>query len=221
MLKNALFAALLFSTAAAAEEAVRPPPLPQQDLPASEGLQTAVFAGGCFWGMQGVFQHVKGVHDVTAGYSGGAAVTAHYERVEWGDTGHAEAVRMHFDPREISYGRLLQVFFSVIDPTSFNRQGPDQGLQYRSEIFAADPAQQRTASAYIDQLARSHVFAHPIVTRVSSLSGFYPAESYHQDYLVKHPDAPYIVINDQPKIEKLKRLYPDLYRPNPITMARR
>lgn len=214
-----IFAALLVTASAAAMEASRPLPRPQIDAPAGNGLATAVFAGGCFWGMQGVFQHVKGVREVVAGYSGGAFSTASYERVSWGDTGHAEAVRIAYDPHTVSYGRLLQVFFSVMDPTTRNAQGPDSGSQYRSEIFAADAAQENTVQAYIAELTKAHVFTAPIVTRVSRLRGFYKAESYHQDYLLKHPSAPYIVYNDLPKIEKLKAFYPDLYRADPLRLA--
>jgi peptide-methionine (S)-S-oxide reductase len=221
MLKPLFISALLLSASACAEETQRALPLPQQDVPAGDANQTAVFAGGCFWGMQGVFQHVKGVKAVTAGYSGGAASTARYSVVEWGNTGHAEAVRITYDPHQVSYGTLLRVFFSVMDPTELNRQGPDEGPQYRSEVFAADPAQTRIASAYIAQLTASRAFSRPIVTRVSSLSGFYPAEDYHQDYLIKHPYAPYIVVNDQPKIEKLRALYPAVYSARAITVARR
>lgn len=221
MLKSLFFAAALISVPAGAEETARPLPLPHADVPAADTTQTAVLAGGCFWGIEGVFQHVKGVRAVTAGYSGGAAATAHYNVVEGGNTGHAEAVQVRFDPHQISYGRLLQVFFSIMDPTTLNRQGPDQGPQYRSEIFAADPAQQRVANAYITQLGAAHAFSRPIATRVSNLGGFYPAEDYHQDYLIRNPGAPYIVVNDLPKLETLKRLYPDLYRTEPVTLAAR
>lgn len=221
MLKSLLVSALLVTASASAEETQRALPLPQQDVPAVDGNQTAVFAGGCFWGMQGVFQHVKGVKAVTAGYSGGSAPSARYSVVEWGNTGHAEAVRITYDPHQVSYGGLLRVFFSVMDPTELNRQGPDEGPQYRSEVFAADPAQARVASAYIAQLTAAHAFTRPIATHVSSLSGFYPAEDYHQDYLIKHPTAPYIVVNDLPKIEKLRALYPAVYNARAITVARR
>jgi peptide-methionine (S)-S-oxide reductase len=221
MLKSLLIAATILSVPALAEETARPLPVPQQDVPATDGIQTAVLAGGCFWGIAGVFQHVKGVRAVTAGYSGGAATTARYRAVEGGNTGHAEAVQVRFAPHQVSYGRLLQVYFSVMDPTTVNRQGPDQGPQYRSEIFAADPAQRRVAEAYIIQLGAAHAFSQPIATRLSNLSGFYPAEAYHQDYLIRNPSAPYIVVNDLPKLEKLKRLYPDLYRAEPVTLAAR
>lgn len=183
--------------------------------------QTAVLAGGCFWGIHGVFQHVKGVRAVLSGYSGGASNTAHYDLVGMENTGHAESVRVVFDPRVISYGRILQVFFSVMDPTSLNVQGPDSGPQYRSEIFAADEAQRQVAAAYIAQLNRVHAFDRPIVTRLSLLKGFYPAEAYHQDYLIRHPSQPYIVVNDLPKVDKLRRLYPDLYAAQPVTLATR
>jgi peptide-methionine (S)-S-oxide reductase len=156
------------------------------------------------------------VREVKAGYAGGAASTAHYDAVEWGNTGHAESVRIVFDPREVSYGRILQVFFSVMDPTMLNRQGPDEGPQYRSEIFAADPAQQRAAQAYIGQLTAAHAFGAPIVTRLSISRSFYAAEAWHQDYLIEHPDERYIVVNDLPKIAKLHNLYPELYRAQPV-----
>jgi len=220
MLKKIAFALLLTMAPAAADETNRALPQPTEDAPSS-GTQQAVFAGGCFWGIQGVFQHVKGVRGVLAGYSGGAARTAQYEAVGTGTTGHAEAVRIVYDPQQVSYGRLLQVFFSVMDPTTNNYQGPDQGSQYRTEVFAADAAQRHTAGAYIAQLTRVQSFSRPIVTLVSDLHGFYPAEGYHQDYLIHHPNQAYIVINDQPKIEKLRRLYPDLYQDKPITIASR
>jgi peptide-methionine (S)-S-oxide reductase len=216
MLRSLLCSAFLFAAPALADETAGALPVPQQDIPSSGQLQTAVLAGGCFWGMQGVFQHLKGVREVTAGYAGGAASTAHYDAVEWGNTGHAESVRIMFDPREVSYGRILQVFFSVMDPTTLNRQGPDGGPQYRSEIFAADPAQQRAAQAYIGQLTAAHAFGAPIVTRLSISRSFYAAEAWHQDYLIKHPDDRYIVVNDLPKIEKLHNLYPELYRVQPV-----
>jgi len=220
MLKNFTLALLLSMAPAAAQETNRPLPLPAVDTQAG-GAGQAVFAGGCFWGMQGVFQHVKGVRAVLAGYSGGAAQTAHYETVGEGNTGHAESVRIVYDPHQVSYGRLLQIFFSVMDPTTKNYQEPDEGSQYRSEVFAADADQRRVAQAYIAQLSRSQAFARPIVTLVSDLHGFYPAEGYHQDYLLHHPYQPYIVINDLPKIEKLKRLYPELYQDRAVTVASR
>ncbi len=177
-----------------------------------EGRQTAVFAGGCFWGIEAVFEHVKGVTDATAGYSGGVAKTAHYEMVSTGQTGHAEAVRVTYDPAQVSYEQLLKVFFAVAhDPTQLNRQGPDTGTQYRSAIFYADEAQKRVALTYIDQLNQAKVFAQPIVTQVSPLNSFYQAEPYHQNYAAQHPDEPYIVINDRPKVEHLREQLPDLY----------
>jgi peptide-methionine (S)-S-oxide reductase len=192
-------------------------PTPAVDVPATDGLQTAVLSGGCFWGVQGVFEHVRGVRKVLAGYAGGNASTAHYETVSEGDTGHAESVQVQFDPKQISYGRILQIFFSVaLDPTEVNRQGPDAGTQYRSEVFAADVAQHRAAAAYISQLDQLHVFSRPIATRVDPLPGFYPAEAYHQDYLERHPDQPYIAYNDIPKVESLKRLFPDAYQEKPV-----
>jgi peptide-methionine (S)-S-oxide reductase len=220
MTKGLIVALLLAAAPAVAGETVRALPAPLADVPAAAESQTAVFAGGCFWGIQGVFQHVKGVTATTAGYAGGAANDARYDIVGTETTGHAEAVRIVYDPRVVTYGRLLQVFFSVMDPTTLNAQGPDSGPSYRSEIFAADPAQQHVAKAYIDQLAAAHAFDRPIVTRVSLGKTFYAAEGYHQNYLVRHPDAPYIVWNDLPKLDTLKRLYPGLYRPDPV-LARR
>lgn len=221
MLRTLLLAAVLITSPALAEETTRALPKPVDDGPASGVHQTAVLAGGCFWGMQGVFQHVKGVQQVVAGYSGGAARSAQYETVSGGNTGHAESVQIEFDPRVISYGRILQIFFSVMDPTELDFQGPDYGPQYRSEIFAADAAQRHTAESYIVQLNQAHAFSAPIVTRISNLHDFYRAESYHQDYLIHHPDQPYIVVNDLPKIDKLRRLYPDLYQARPVTFAAR
>lgn len=220
MLKNLTLAFLLSFLPLHAEEASRPLPLPARDVPAAASGE-AVFAGGCFWGMQGVFQHVKGVKQVLAGYSGGSAGSARYEKVSWGTTGHAESVRILYDPQTVSYGRLLQVFFSVMDPTTKNYQGPDEGSQYRSMVFAANAEQRQAAAGYIAQLNQSHAFSRPIVTEVAEYRGFYPAEAYHQDYLLHHPDDRYIVINDLPKIETLKRFYPDLYQNRPVTVASR
>ncbi len=201
----------LHSPARGAEDA-RVMPAPAQDLPATAGTQTAVLAGGCFWGVQGVFAHVHGVQRVLAGYSGGAATTANYETVSTGTTGHAESVQITFDPHQISYGRILQIFFSVaLDPTMKDAQGPDSGTQYRSEIFAANADQARVAQAYIAQLDTSHAYTAPIATRVDPLRGFYPAEAYHQDFLETHPDYPYIVYNDMPKVAALKALFPADY----------
>jgi peptide-methionine (S)-S-oxide reductase len=182
--------------------------------------ETVVFAGGCFWGVQGVFQHVKGVQRAVSGYAGGGAATAHYEIVSTGTTGHAEAVQVTFDPSRVSYDKLMQVFFSVAhDPTELNRQGPDSGTQYRSAIFTTTPEQLQSTRAYIAQLNKSGVFHAPIVTQVESGKPFYRAEDYHQDYLTLHPDAGYIRFNDLPKIEALKRLYPALYNPDPVLVA--
>jgi peptide-methionine (S)-S-oxide reductase len=182
--------------------------------------EVAVLAGGCFWGVQGVYQHVKGVTSAVSGYAGGLKGTAHYEAVGQGDTGHAESVQVTFDPRQVSYGRLLQVFFSVAhDPTQLNRQGPDVGTQYRSAIFPTNAEQARVAKAYIGQLNDAHVFGKPIVTSIEMNGSFYAAEDYHQDFLTRHPTYPYIVVNDLPKIGELKRLLPDLYRPDPVLVA--
>lgn len=174
--------------------------------------QTAVFAGGCFWGVDAVFKHVKGVTDVVSGYSGGAAATAHYQMVSQGNTGHAESVRVHFNPELVSYQQLLQVFFSVAhDPTQMNRQGPDRGSQYRSVIFYTSDEQHKIAQDYIRQLTNSHTFSEPIVTQVVPLQQFYPAEAHHQNYLALHPLQPYIVFNDMPKLEHLREKFPALY----------
>ena len=190
-------------------------PAPAVDMArdAKPGKQTVVFAGGCFWGVQAVFQHVKGVVDATSGYAGGAADTAKYDLVSTGDTGHAESVRVTFDPAQVSFGQLLHVFFSVAhDPTELNRQGPDEGTQYRSAVFFTDPAQKRVADAYIAQLDRAKSFRGRIVTEVAPLKAFYPAEAYHQNYATNHPNNPYIVINDAPKVEHLRQMFPALYR---------
>lgn len=177
-----------------------------------KGEQTAVLAGGCFWGVEAVFEHVKGVTSVTSGYSGGAAKTANYEMIGTGKTGHAEAVRVTYDPSQVSYEQLLKVFFSVAhDPTELNRQGPDTGTQYRSAIFYSNDEQKRIAEDYIDHLKQAEVFARPIVTQVVALNTFYEAEAYHQDYLAHHPNQPYIVINDMPKVENLRKQFPELY----------
>ena len=187
-------------------------PDPAIDVPQSKSSGTAVLAGGCFWGMDGVFKHVKGVTRVVAGYAGGKADTARYELVSSGQTGHAESVRITYDPARIRYGQLLKVFFSVAhDPTQLNRQGPDSGTQYRSAVFYVDAEQKRVAQAYIAQLQAAHVFPQPIVTQVAPLTGFYDAEAHHQDYLAHHPNQPYIVINDAPKVEHLRQQFPALY----------
>jgi peptide-methionine (S)-S-oxide reductase len=191
-------------------------PLPNPKIDATlatvKGTQTAVFAGGCFWGVEAVFEHVKGVTRVVSGYSGGSADTAKYDEVSSGSTGHAESVQVTYDPSRISYGQLLRVFFSVAhDPTELNRQGPDTGTQYRSAVFFANDEQRRVAEAYIAQLQTARAFPRPVVTQVTPLKAFYEAEAYHQDYLVHHPDQPYIVINDLPKIANLQRQFPALY----------
>ncbi|HEY6139443.1 MAG TPA: peptide-methionine (S)-S-oxide reductase MsrA [Thermoanaerobaculia bacterium] len=201
------------SCRANAEAVDRQIPSPVLDPPAA-GQQVAVLAGGCFWGMQGMFEHVKGVTKVVAGYSGGEKATAHYEMVGTETTGHAESVEITYDPKQISYGQLLRLYFSVAhDPTQLDRQGPDRGPSYRSEIFFSSPAQERVARAYVKQLDEAKVFSSPIVTKIEPLKAFYPAEDYHQDYLIEHPNQPYIVFNDLPKIEALKRVYPAMYRP--------
>jgi peptide-methionine (S)-S-oxide reductase len=206
--------------AAAAEDAVAIPP-PALDEPASNAdTETAVFAGGCFWGVQGVFQHVRGVKQAVSGYAGGQAATAHYEQVSGGDTGHAESVAVTYDPRQVSYGKLLQVYFSVAhDPTQLNRQGPDTGTQYRSTLFVANNMQREVAQAYIAQLGKAGVYGKPIVTTLEDLKGFYPAEAYHQNFLAKNPHYPYIVFNDLPKIANLEKLFPDMYRDQPVLVA--
>jgi len=205
----------------AAESAHQIPP-PMLDEPANPQAtsEVAVLAGGCFWGVQGVFQHVDGVTSAVSGYAGGAADTAHYEMVGTNNTGHAESVQVTFDPRRISYGHILQIYFSVAhDPTELNRQGPDVGTQYRSVIFPTNPEQAHIAEGYIAQLNQARVFNAAIVTRIEPGRTFYPAEDYHQDFLTRNPTHPYIVANDLPKIENLKRLFPDSYRANPVLVA--
>jgi peptide-methionine (S)-S-oxide reductase len=191
---------------------------PAVDNPKAAGpVQTAVLAGGCFWGVQGVFEHVRGVQKVVAGYAGGERSTAQYETVSSGSTGHAESVKITFDPAAISYGQILQIAFSVVhDPTQLDRQGPDVGTQYRSAIFYADESQKRIAQAYINQLDQAHVFSRPIVTRVDPLKGFDAAEDYHQDYLIHNPSQPYIAYYDIPKIENFRRTFPELYSGQPV-----
>jgi len=191
---------------------------PILDNPKAAGpLQTAVIAGGCFWGVQGVFEHVKGVRKVVSGYSGGAKSTAQYETVSSGNTGHAESVEIAFNPAEVSYGELLQIFFSVVhDPTLLNRQGPDKGTQYRSAIFYTDESQKKIAETYVQQLNKSHAFSNNIVTKIDAFKAFYPAEDYHQDFLINNPYYPYIVVNDMPKIENLKRVFPQKYASQPV-----
>lgn len=204
---------------AAASPAV---PAPTIDEAATAPTETAVLAGGCFWGVQGVFQHVQGVSSAVSGYAGGAAVTAKYRVVGSGATGHAEAVKVTFDPRKISYGRLLQIYFSVAhDPTELNRQGPDSGTQYRSTIFPANAEQEKVARSYIAQLNQANTFGKPLATTVEPQKAFYPAEDYHQDFLTLNPTHPYIVVNDLPKVAELKRLFPAVYQDKPVLVAAR
>ena len=192
-----------------AAETVVNAPRPALTEAASGHRETAIFAGGCFWGVQGVFSHVKGVIGATSGYAGGKGSTAQYEDVSTGTTGHAESVKVVFDPAQVNYADLLRIYFSVVaDPTRLNAQGPDHGPQYRSALFPQSPAQAKVAEAYIAQLAAAHVYPRPIVTRIEAAPGFFPAERYHQDFMAKNPDYPYIVINDRPKVEALKRLFP-------------
>jgi peptide-methionine (S)-S-oxide reductase len=196
----------------AAEKAfiIAPPAI---DEPVSSRQDTAVFAGGCFWGVEAVFDHVKGVKRAISGYAGGNLANPSYEQVSTGDTGHAESVEVIYDPSQVSYGKLLQIFFSVVhDPTQLNRQGPDHGTQYRSAIFYNSAQQQQVAESYIKQLTSAKTFSRPIVTQVARLSGFYPAEEYHQNYLAQHPNQLYIVINDKPKVEALKKQFASIYR---------
>ncbi len=196
-----------------ASETVVKAPVPAMMAPVSGKTETALFAGGCFWGVQGVFSHVKGVTRTTAGYAGGARSTAQYDLVSNGNTGHAESVQVVFDPAKVNYADLLRVYFSVVaDPTTLNRQGPDEGTQYRSAIFPQSPAQEKVARAYIAQLGAAHVFPAPIVTRIERNTGFFPAEEHHQNFMARNPDYPYIVFNDRPKVEALKRLFPGAWR---------
>ncbi|SAK71701.1 methionine sulfoxide reductase A [Caballeronia hypogeia] len=202
------------------EPAVRIPPPAHDETAGSAHTETAVFAGGCFWGVQGVFQHVRGVKEVMSGYAGGAADTAQYDRVSEGDTGHAESVRVTYDPAQISYGKLLQIFFSVAhNPTELNYQGPDHGTQYRSAVFPTNAAQRDIANEYIVQLDKAHVYSGKIVTKVEDYKGFYPAEGYHQNYLTEHPESPYIAINDLPKIGNLKQMFPAAYRQDAVLVT--
>jgi peptide-methionine (S)-S-oxide reductase len=203
----------------AAEEAVVIP-APSVDVPASDGIQTAVIAGGCFWGVQGVFQHTAGVVNAVSGYAGGSKASADYQIVSTGSSGHAESVEIKYDPKRISYGKILQIFFSVAhDPTQLNRQGPDSGTQYRSAIFTTSDEQKKVAEAYIAQLNAAKVYKRPIVTQVGPLEGFYRAEAYHQDYLTLHPTQPYIAYNDIPKVENLKKLFATNYLEKPTLVS--
>ena len=224
MKKSLVLLAMLLAVGcgASADTVNKQIPVPVVDTPASAAAnhEVAVLAGGCFWGLQGMFEHVKGVTKVVAGYSGGDASTAHYEMVGTETTGHAESVEITFDPKQVSYGQILRLYFSVAhDPTQLDRQGPDRGPSYRSEIFYASPAQEKVARAYVDQLTKAKVFSSPIVTKIEPLEAFYAAEDYHQDYLIHHPSQPYIVFNDLPKIDALKRVYPDLYNARPVMVT--
>jgi peptide-methionine (S)-S-oxide reductase len=208
-----MLSAIVLSGAATADGQTAPLPNPVKDMPMAKtvGQQTAVFAGGCFWGVEAVFRHVKGVISSTSGYAGGAARTADYAQVSTGTTGHAESVQVVYDPAQISYGQLLKVFFAVAhNPTELNRQGPDHGTQYRSAIFATSDSQQQVARAYIDQI--QPLYKAPVVTQVGPLQAFYPAEPHHQNYLALHPTQPYIVYNDLPKLDHLREQFPALYR---------
>ena len=210
----ALFSLLAIATACYAKKEALPFPDPSVDATkaTAKGKQTMVIAGGCFWGIQAVFQHVKGVISATSGYSGGDAKTAEYEVVSTGNTGHAESVQVVYDPSQITYGQLLKIFFSVAhDPTELNRQGPDTGTQYRSSIFYNSDEQKKIAEAYIAQLEQAKLFSSPIVTKVVPLRAFYTAEAYHQDYATRHPESPYIMFNDAPKVAHLREQFPNLY----------
>ena len=218
----ALVAAAFWPQTRASAEDMKLVPAPKVDVPPGSAgkTATAVLAGGCFWGVQGVFQHVKGVKDAVSGYTGGSKMTASYPVVSTGTTGHAESVKITYDPSEISYGKLLQIYFSVVtDPTTLNAQGPDEGTQYRSNLFPTTPEQEKVAKDYIAQLQAAHVFASPIVTKVTPFKAFYPAEGYHQNYLTLHPDEGYIAQNDIPKVRGLKRLFPQTWQPGPVLTA--
>jgi peptide-methionine (S)-S-oxide reductase len=227
--RQLLAAGGLFAAAAVLLPVARTSAEPAQMLPApaldeahgKTAPETAVFSGGCFWGVQGVFEHVKGVTRAVSGYAGGNVANPGYELVSSGSTGHAESVSVTFDPAQISYGTLLQIFFSVaLDPTQVDRQGPDRGTQYRSELFVSSPEQERVAHAYVAQLEAAHSFSRPIATRIDSSGPFYPAEAYHQDYLEQHPDAPYIAIYDMPKVRNLQTLFPSHWRGEPVLVGR-
>ena len=211
--------AIKIAPSLAAEDAAIIPP-PAADVQSANGIQTVVLAGGCFWGVQGVFQHTAGVVNAVSGYSGGSKTTADYQMVSTGTTGHAELVEVKFDPKKISYGKILQIFFSVVhDPTQLNRQGPDSGTQYRSAIFTTSDEQKKVADAYIAQLNAAKVYRKPIVTKVGPLEGFFAAEAYHQDYLTLHPNQPYIAYNDIPKVENLKKIFAENYIEKPTLVS--
>jgi peptide-methionine (S)-S-oxide reductase len=214
-------AAVLLPVAPTSAETAQVLPAPKVDeVPGKTGPETAVFAGGCFWGVQGVFEHVKGVTRAVSGYAGGHVANPGYELVSSGATGHAESVSVTFDPAQVSYGTLLQIFFSVaLDPTQVDRQGPDRGTQYRSVLFVGGPDQDRVARAYVAQLEAAHSFSRPIATRIEPSGPFYPAEGYHQDYLEHHPDAPYIAFNDMPKVRNLQSLFPSHWRNDPALVG--
>ena len=223
-LAAAMFCAVVMAfpaSALRAEEAAVAIPAPAIDEAAKGDVEKAIFAGGCFWGVQGVFQHVKGVSNAVSGYSGGDKKTATYETVSSGKSGHAEAVEITFDPKEVSYGKLLQIFFSVAhNPTQLNYQGPDHGTQYRSAIFTTSDAQKKVAEAYIAQLDATKLYPAAIVTKISMLSAFFPAEKYHQDFLTLNPSYPYIVYNDMPKIDNLKAIFPSAFRADPVLVSK-
>jgi peptide-methionine (S)-S-oxide reductase len=221
LIVGAALMAFAFATPRSTAEEARLVPPPAVDEAAGKSApEVAVVAGGCFWGVQGVFQHVAGVSSAVSGYDGGSMATAHYDMTSRGDTGHAESVRITYDPRKISYGRILQIYFSVAhDPTELNRQGPDEGTQYRSAIFPVNDEQAQVAKAYIAELNQSHAFKSPVVTTVEANKTFFPAEDYHQDFLARNPTYPYIVFNDLPKIENLKRLFPETYRADPVLVG--
>ncbi len=217
----ASLATLLCLPALAENVRLTPPPTLDEPLASVPGKETIVLAGGCFWGVQGVFQHVKGVVNAVSGYAGGEKRAAQYETVSTGTTGHAESVRVTYDPSQITLGQLLRVYFSVAhDPTEFNRQGPDTGSQYRSAIFPQNPDQTRIAKAYIAQINQARVYSAALMTKIEPGREFFPAEAYHQDYLTMHPDQPYIVYNDLPKIGELKSTLPDLYREEPVLVTK-
>ncbi|EFF75501.1 peptide-methionine (S)-S-oxide reductase MsrA [Achromobacter piechaudii] len=213
----AAFGLLGMGASNAAETAFIIPAPAVDQTPDAAGQEKAVIAGGCFWGVQAVFQHVKGVSNAVSGYAGGQATTANYDTVSNGSSGHAEAVEITYDPKQVTYGQLLQIYFSVAhDPTQLNRQGPDRGTQYRSAVFPANDGQRKVAEAYIAQLNKSGVYSKALATTVEPLKQFYPAEGYHQDYLVKHPNSMYIVINDVPKVENLAKTFPGMWRDKPV-----
>src|ERR1700744_5493962 len=217
---GALATAAFSATLSLAAESAVVIPAPAMDAKPSDSIQTVVLSGGCFWGVQGVFQHTAGVVSAVSGYSGGSKATAQYEIVSTGTTGHAESVQVKYDPNKISYGKLLQIFFSVAhDPTELNRQGPDSGTQYRSAIFTTSDAQKKVAEAYVAQLNAAKVYSKPIVTKIGPLEGFFAAEGYHQDYLTLHPNQPYIAYNDIPKVENLKKMFAENYIEKPTLVS--